>query len=301
MGKPKTPFFSLEAHGTVADTLTAQKRGAGTIMRRKPTPTDRKTLPQIYQRWLYQDYVAWWQTLSGAQKQTWESAARPYHMSGFAYWMKDRLTNLPDLAGMWHLDHSRDGSVIDFSRHANHGIVYGAIPAPGIIDGGFYFDGLDDSIAIPGGLLFGTGDFTLELRIIPAVLDRLQVFLSKATAWNIARWTFRIEPDNTIRFLTNDLSTKYADSTTLAIIGTPLYLAAVRQGNKIRLLVNGSQENPDTTLIPDQSFSGTYPCRIGRTAYSEGEWYKGIVDHFVPHSRALSNIEIFKKKDRRFP
>ncbi len=60
MAKTNTPFLSLGSQGSVGDTLTSQKRGRDTILRRLPVPTDLYSLPQAYQRWLYQDYAYLW-------------------------------------------------------------------------------------------------------------------------------------------------------------------------------------------------------------------------------------------------
>lgn len=163
MAKLKTPLLSLGAHGTIADTLTFQKRGRGTMARKKPVPIDAKTLPQIYHRWLYQDYVAYWHDQTAETQQLWETNARPHHMTGFAYWMKYYLTNLPDIAGMWHLDERTGITAIDFSKNKNTGTLYGPTHVPGPIDYALKFDGLDDYVICPdANLPFGVSPRTLS-------------------------------------------------------------------------------------------------------------------------------------------
>lgn len=149
MSKLKQPIISLEAKGSISDALTFQRRDGLNIVRKKPTPTQPNTLPQVYQRWLYQDYITWWHTLTNAQKQTLKSAAVRYHMGGFAYWMSTHLKDLPDIAGRYHLDGSTGTRVVDSSRNLNHGTNYGATPVDALIAHGLHFDGVDDYVHIP--------------------------------------------------------------------------------------------------------------------------------------------------------
>ncbi|GAJ14702.1 unnamed protein product, partial [marine sediment metagenome] len=50
MAKLKKPLLSLGARGTIADTLTFQKRQGIDLVKRKPVPSQPRTLPQMYQR-----------------------------------------------------------------------------------------------------------------------------------------------------------------------------------------------------------------------------------------------------------
>ena len=73
MAKPKTPLLSLGARGTIANSLTFQKRGKGkaTIARQKPIPKDPKSEAQLAQRQIYRDAVAIWHALTPEEKEAW--------------------------------------------------------------------------------------------------------------------------------------------------------------------------------------------------------------------------------------
>ncbi|MBA7545125.1 hypothetical protein ES705_37488 [subsurface metagenome] len=71
MAKPKSPLLSLGARGTIADTLTFQKRGRGTIAREKPIPKDPKSPAQLAQRQRYKEAVAVWNALTLEEKEAW--------------------------------------------------------------------------------------------------------------------------------------------------------------------------------------------------------------------------------------
>jgi hypothetical protein len=73
MAKPDKPLLSLGARGTIADSLTFQKRGKGkaTIARQKPIPKDPKSEAQLAQRQIYRDAVAVWHALTPEEKEAW--------------------------------------------------------------------------------------------------------------------------------------------------------------------------------------------------------------------------------------
>jgi hypothetical protein len=71
MAKPRNPLLSLGARGTIANTLTFQKRGRGTIAREKPIPKDPKSEAQLARRQIYRDAVAVWNALTPEEKEAW--------------------------------------------------------------------------------------------------------------------------------------------------------------------------------------------------------------------------------------
>ena len=76
MAKPKQPLMSLGARGTIADSLTFQKRGQTTIARSKPIPTDPESDAQLAQRQVYRDAVASWNSLTPEEKEAWRGVCR---------------------------------------------------------------------------------------------------------------------------------------------------------------------------------------------------------------------------------
>ncbi len=82
MAKPDKPLLSLGARGTIADSLTFQKRGRATIARRKPIPTDPESTAQLAQRKIYTAAIATWQALTPEAKEAWRGVCpglSPYH------------------------------------------------------------------------------------------------------------------------------------------------------------------------------------------------------------------------------
>jgi len=149
MAKTKTPLLSLGSQGTIGNSLTTQRYGRETILRSKPTPTYRLTLPQQYQRWLYIDYLQYWLEQSNAVQQQYRTAGVRFHLTGLQYWMKYHLKNLPDFYGWWKLDVNTQPTTPDSSRNALTANILGATPATGPIAGALHFDGLNDTFIVP--------------------------------------------------------------------------------------------------------------------------------------------------------
>lgn len=97
MAKLKNPFSSLSASGRFTNVLTFVRRHHSNIAESTPQPKDAKSFYQLSWRHMYQKAVALWHALSDAEKQSWESLARPFHMTGFAYFISQALKPNPGL------------------------------------------------------------------------------------------------------------------------------------------------------------------------------------------------------------
>lgn len=97
MTKLKNPLFSLRASGSLAKVIAFTRRRRQNIAEKMPVPEDAKSLAQLSWRHMYQKAVALWHALSPAEKQEWESLARPKHMTGFAWFVSQALKPNPGL------------------------------------------------------------------------------------------------------------------------------------------------------------------------------------------------------------
>ncbi|MBA7643836.1 hypothetical protein ES703_51570 [subsurface metagenome] len=89
MAKPDKPLLSLGARGTIADTLTFQKRGREHFVRQKPIPTDPKSQAQLAQRQVYRDAVDTWHALTTPQKEAWRGVCPG--LTAYQCFMKTQL------------------------------------------------------------------------------------------------------------------------------------------------------------------------------------------------------------------
>jgi len=96
MVKLKAPLLSLLARGGLGNISFLRRRNQN-IAEKTPIPKDAKTSNQLAWRTMYQLCVDLWHTLSTAEKQTWESSARPHHMTGYAWYMSQCLRPNPGI------------------------------------------------------------------------------------------------------------------------------------------------------------------------------------------------------------
>ena len=97
MSKLKNPLFSLSGKGGLGKAISFVRRGGRDIAEKKPVVPDAKSPAQLIWRHMYQKAVALWHALSEAEKQEWESLARPKHMTGFAWFISQALKPNPGL------------------------------------------------------------------------------------------------------------------------------------------------------------------------------------------------------------
>lgn len=301
MAKPKAPLFSLSAQGTLGGNLTHQRRGRGYIARSKPSPTDPYSLPQAYQRWLYQDYAAWWQDQIPAVKAGWEMAARRLRITGFAYWMKYRLTTLPDLAGAWRFDKLTASQTPDSSPNNNHGTVFGATPAPGVIAQALSFDGVDDYVNCgTSSTLNPVDQLTIAMFIIPK-----RQRIAESDAWHEGycqrhlAYIFGWEgwTDGIGYGIWDDTNTfRYGSFTFPLYINTPHHIAFTFDGRYLRGYAGGILKA--TTDVGSHTLAQNAQWTLLGIA---GVYGKAIIDQALIANRALPDKDILRHALRRYP
>ena len=301
MAKPKSPLLSLDARGSVASSLTFQGRNQGTIARKKPTPTDPYSLPQAYQRWLYRDYAYLWTLLSESEKQVYRTAGSRYHLTGFQYWMRGKLREVNDIVGMWHLDEATGTVAHDSSKNLNHGTVFGALPAIGLISNCRWFDGIDDRIVIPHSPIFDiTEEATWMAFINPFDITRAwSNIISKADAF---RTPLELHAGKLYAVLYQEGIDFHYDSLTLAWLNTwQLFTVTFSySANKVKFYRNNVLLR---TLAANNRRLSTsaMPVQIGRFHVYNPEAFPGYIDNPIIFNRSLDQTEIARWAERRYP
>lgn len=301
MSKIKTPFLSLGASGSIGDTLTLQRRGATTLVRTKPTPAYRYTLLQAYQRWLYEDYAYLWTQQSQATRQEYATAGSRHHLTGFQYWMKYCLTSLPWIAGMWYLDEKAGAIAYDSSKQQHNLAIIGASPAPGLINGGSYFDGINDYLTTPAaGSLVNFTAKTVEFFVKPTPF----------TIWARPFYFCGMEPPDwgdMIRFKAGSnsfdiwLINPSLDIVSFTIPYTPgvnTHLAYTWDGALVIPFKDGEQVHAGKPLSGILDCSAT-PLRLGTENLAN--FWEFNLDHLIIYRRALDPTEIKRHSERRYP
>lgn len=301
MTKTKTPFFSLGSQGSIANAITSQRKGSDTILRQKPTPTYRQTLAQMYQRWLYEDYAYLWTQQSIPTKQLYATAGSRHHLTAFQYWMKYNLTNLPDIAGLWKLDHSTDPIAYDSSRNANNGTIFGTTSTLGVINGALDFDGINDAIQIPTSpSLDITAAITIEATLyVPSLLAVTETVVAKY--WFDSNYMLRKLANGKIIFDLFDPNSKSvtSDNPIQAATFTHL-LGTATPGATMNLYIDGIKQSGTAP------FTGVMPVtiddvRIGGKAPGPWEQLTGIIDNVIIYNRPFDDTEALRHSLRRYP
>lgn len=301
MSRVKSPLLSLGATGCLGDSLTFTRRRHVNILEKKPIPTDVRSLAQMYQRWLYQDYTAWWHTLSMADKQVWNSLASSYHMTGYAYWMSDRLHNLPDIVLGLRLDNISGTTTPDFSKHSHTPTVFGAFTTDGIIGPAFSFDGLDDFIRIP---YHSSMDLTTELSMEAFVQlvdgQNQKIAQRDGFAGNTRSWIFYKKANNRLYFVWYaDGSLPSVHSPWIPLDSTMHYVAVTFDHGTVIMRVD------DTAWVwpyDDPSiYVPTHPLTVGHGPVWGPSPADGIIDNYVLYNRVLPQVTLSNHAQRRYP
>ena len=299
MAKLKAPLLSLGAHGTIADAITIQRRARGRFVRDKPIPSQPHTDRQEWHRYLYKQACQYWQTLTSNQKRQWETDARPYHMTGFAYFMRYQLRQLKHLLVCYPFDEPFGIYIKDFSGNLRHGTIYGALHVPGLINKALWFDGINDYVLCNTGqlnLLNWTVELIVKRDIVyPGVYERL---------WNVGTtgwFNFGHFYPNTgwleVGFWATTGALKVARGVSQSLAGTFYHLAASWDGQYIRLYFEGDLDktSPDYSAFTPKLTPEPLTLARTETQYS----HRGIIDEFRIYDIALSATDIKMHAERR--
>ncbi|GAH91532.1 unnamed protein product [marine sediment metagenome] len=97
MPKLKGPLLSLNARGRLGELFSLTRRMGQNIIEKRPVPVDAKSPAQLFSRHMFSKCVALWHLLSEAERQEWESLARPRHMTGYAWFVSQCLRPNPGI------------------------------------------------------------------------------------------------------------------------------------------------------------------------------------------------------------
>lgn len=299
MAKLKAPLLSFKASNTLAKTLTFQKKGNLTIVRTKPTPTDPHTNYQLWHRFLYRQAAQYWQGLTLTQKKEWETNARPFHMTGFALFMRYRLNELPYLKGCWPLDENTGTITMDYSSHKNHGTLVGPSWTTGLFNSALAFDGIDDYVKCGNApSLNPLNQITVEAFIRWTDWGATyQAIMSKGR--NTTSWTLDLyRPGRVLRF---GLKTTVALNTWQPIPildNTWCHVAGTYDGAQLISYFNGTPSTP----VPQTGNIAITTIEVGiggNTNEPTSYPFKGCIDEPALHSIALPQSTLLIHANRK--
>lgn len=314
MAKIKAGLLSMGARGTIGEAVTFQERVGIQIARKKPIPAYRYTLSQAYQRWLYEDYCYLWGQQSIATKAEYRTAGVRFHLTGFQYWMKYHLKNLPDIELWARFDINTGGIAYDLSRHQNNGVIIGASPATGGINGALSFDGLNDVVRFPDQPYYSFGDgvtdrpFSMEALVNMVDATRFPIInKGVVTEYEWVWWTRPLDILTFQLFSHSDLGKRIGIRSTIALTsyeGQKIHVCATYDGSGLQAGLNQYLNGTLLGVVNDSMgvyiamVDYTQPIRIGRL-WDVGDWADGIIDNLIVYNRELDQPTIKRHAERR--
>ena len=91
MARVTGPLLSLDASGTVYDTLTYAKWKERNYVRQWFKPANPQSAGQVAQRAVFAAGVADWQSQTAETQADWDEAARVFYISGFNYFVQQYI------------------------------------------------------------------------------------------------------------------------------------------------------------------------------------------------------------------
>ncbi len=211
-----------------------------------------------------------------------------------------QVSNTGLVLGMNFNTESIDGTtVLDSSAYGNHATVSGAAWT---VNGGFngsgkyYFDGVDDFINCgrDSSLDFGANDFTVSCWLSTTYsASTVKIIAQKGSRGATAvEWMLGIVNGVVILQIDDNVTRKNMAGTTNISGGGWYFVTAVRDGNFLRLYVNGAENATALDLTGYGSITNTgYDLFVGKSSDGTSP-YTGFVDDFRTYNRALSADEI---------
>lgn len=255
MTKLKTPLLSLGATQSIGDSLTFQRRNKTNFVRRKPHPTDSRSVAQLSHRENYLYCIQCWKALTAARKHQWETAARPYRITGFNLFLRQRLPDYSDFLLRYFMDENAGTTLCDNSRSKYHGNITGASYVVTPQNYGLYFDGSDDFVTIPDcpDLNFTSEDFSLKVRLKMTSITE-QPFIFRRGRYNTDGYRLDLGNNAYIRFLTFQTPAFQMTWSNAGVVPTGSWCSIVitRTGAAIKLFRSGVDvtDNPDAHTDP---------------------------------------------------
>jgi hypothetical protein len=157
--------------------------------------------------------------------------------------------------------------------------------------GGYLFDGVNDYVTVADNdnLDFGTGDFSINIKITTGLLNTAQDLLYKRSGTTY--YFLRIGSDNKIIFQINGGTTAVVSSTIALALNKQYTIIAMRISGVIKLYINGADVS-SSVVTNAENINNSGSIVIGHDYSTTGNKFKGEISQVRLFNRALSASEV---------
>ncbi len=178
----------------------------------------------------------------------------------------------------------------------NASLVNSPVWSTGKLDGALQFDGTDDHLTLPSGIVNGLSTITISAWINPATVTTWQrifdfgtgttnyMFLSTSSGSGKLRFSIKTPASGTEQQINSSVNTP---------IGSWSHVAVVLNGSVGSLYLNGTLVGSNSAMTYNPtSLGNTNINYLGRSIWSSDPYYNGKIDEFRIYSRAFNATEI---------
>jgi hypothetical protein len=181
----------------------------------------------------------------------------------------------------------------DQTSNGNNGTLTNSPAYTPNYGGGFVFNGSNTYVALPNGLLQGTGDFTVSMWVQPSAGGSNTLFASYPSS-NLQLFYNSGTTGTYIADASAYYSNQYGDYN----ITSPTLVTTLRRGSRVEVYINGVFKKYGTTSASLGSAGTVF--RIGANT-SGGEQFTGTVYVCLVYNRALTAQEITQNYQAQTP
>ncbi|MGN1098202.1 MAG: LamG-like jellyroll fold domain-containing protein, partial [Clostridia bacterium] len=183
--------------------------------------------------------------------------------------------------------------VIDRSGNGNHGVIHG-----GMING--YFDGADDYVEMPEGILNGYDELTIVLRLTPEIaLTNYFTFCFGNSSDSGYFFLNTSRPStNTIRLAITDKS--YGEEKSIRSLpglryGEYASVVITAKGSYYKMYIDGLPVAAGDMGMSISDLGNTSMNYLAKSPYSGDAYFKGTIEEFSVYTNIMDESEIYAK------
>jgi len=190
----------------------------------------------------------------------------------------------------WPLDEPSGPTAQDVEGGHDGDLIDGPVWAPGLVDGGLSFDGVDDYVNVPHQDTLSFSSFTISAWVRPAALNGWRIVMSKGTSADLNYYLGTHDDEISMGFLNVGVWTEFETTNANLETGNWYHLAGTFDDTigEAKIYLNGARLHTATTGASPPAC--TDDLMIGTTVFDE--FWSGLLDDVRIYNRVLGDGEV---------